>query len=459
LNVGHETGKILCNQQKITMRLENLALVADSSSDIFAQLQPILTSLGLEPVCANDGPQALQVIEESSPLLVLAETELDGLGGFALCARLRQNEATRSIPIILLGTGDDRERRLAALGAGADDFIAKPLDAEDARLRLAALLRRARLKSSTNGNKRARPAPTSPLPGAEFTPSNYSQLVRWVNDVLDQARADKTITLTEIRDASRSLVRDIHQAPAAIGLALQSTEIEDLAAHHVNVAIIGLTLGRELGLTPDLLEQFSLLALVHDLGMTKVPSSILYAPRRLTREEFHQVTEHPGHTREMLKSAGHEALADMAYQEHERESGQGYPRGLKGDHIHELAKILAVADVFEALTHPRSYRKALIPYDALQELIELRGDYFHPLYIKTLMNAVTVFPLGSWVQLNTGETGVVRSTNSKNLMRPVVEIIWNIHGERLEQEKKVDLAESPYLFINKPLYEDQLPTA
>jgi HD-GYP domain-containing protein (c-di-GMP phosphodiesterase class II) len=441
------------------MRLGNLALVADSNSEIFAQLQPVLTALGLEPVCANSGARALQIIEETSPSLVLAETELGGLDGFALCARLRQYEPTQSIPIVLLGTGDDRERRLAALGAGADDFIAIPLDAEDARLRLAALLRRARLKSSANGKKRAQSTPKSTPPATESAQNSYSQLVRLVNDALEQARADETIDLKDIRVASRSLVKDIVQTRSAIGLALQSTEIEDLAAHHVNVAIIGLTLSRELGLTPDLLEQLTFLALVHDLGMTKVPSSILYAPRRLTRGEFHRVTEHPGHTREMLKSAGHEALADMAYQEHERESGQGYPRGLKGDQIHELAKILAVADVFEALTHPRSYRKALIPYDALQELIEMRGDYFHPLYIKALMNAVTVFPLGSWVQLNTGETGVVRSTNAKNLMRPVVEIIWNIHGERLEHEKKVDLAESPYLFINKPLYEDQLPTA
>jgi HD-GYP domain-containing protein (c-di-GMP phosphodiesterase class II) len=254
-------------------------------------------------------------------------------------------------------------------------------------------------------------------------------------------------------------VRETQQTQAALGLALQKTEIEDLAAHHVNAAVIGLTISRELGLTPDLLDQFSLLALVHDLGMTKVPSSILYAPRRLTREEFRQVMEHPGYTYELLKSVGEETLAEMAYQEHEREDGRGYPRGLKGDRIHELAKILAVADVFEALTHARSYRKAFIPYNALQELLEMRGDGFHPRYIKALLNALTVFPLGSWVRLNTGETGVVRTTNAKNLMRPVVEIVWDAKGDPLERYKTVDLAESPFLFIDKPLYEDQLPPA
>ncbi len=441
------------------MRPVKLALVADQSSDVFAQLQPVLTALGLEAVCANDGTRALQLIEQASPTLVLAETELDGLDGFALCARLRQHEATRSIPVILMGTGDDREGRLAALGAGADDFIAKPLDAEDARLRLAAMLRRARLQSSKNGKRLQRSQSKVESADADRARNRYSRTLEIVNNGFEQVRKGASVDIHPIRAASRDLLQELDGSPALIEMALEKTEIEDLAAHHVNVAVIGLTLAIELGLPQDLTEQFSLLALVHDFGMTKVPSSLLYAPRRLTREEFRVVTEHPGHTCEMLKSVVPKMLVEVVYQEHEREKGQGYPRGLRGDQIQELAKILSVADVFEALTHPRAYRKALISYDALQELIEMRGDSFDPRYIKALMNALTVFPLGSWVQLNTGETCIVRSTNTKNLMRPVVEVLWTSRREPIEQEKTVDLAKSPHLFIDKPLYEDQLPRA
>ena len=358
-----------------------------------------------------------------------------------------------------MGTGDDREGRLAALGAGADDFIAKPLDAEDARLRLAAMLRRARLHSSKNGKRRQRSQSKVESADADRARNRYSKTVEIVNNGLEQVRKGATVDIQPIRAASRDLLQELDGSPAIIEMALEKTEIEDLAAHHVNVAVIGLTLAIELGLPPDLTEQFALLALVHDFGMTKVPSSLLYAPRRLTREEFRVVTEHPGHTCEMLKSVVPKMLVEVVYQEHEREKGQGYPRGLRGDQIQELAKILSVADVFEALTHPRAYRKALISYDALQELIEMREDSFDPRYIKALMNALTVFPLGSWVQLNTGETCIVRSTNTKNLMRPVVEVLWTSRGGPIEQEKTVDLAKSPHLFIDKPLYEDQLPRA
>jgi len=440
------------------MTSENLALVADSNGEVFTQLQPVLRDLGLHAVAVADGVEALRLIDRHSPSLVLADAELGILDGYALCARLRQEEKTRSIPIVVMSTSDDREARLAALGAGADDCVAKPLDVEDAKLRLQALLRRARRSSSTNGKGRPTPLLAEPPTAPAVSAANiYRQLVGTVNHVLEQTRKNERTLLEPIREAARTLVEEIDGWSEIVSLSLEKTEIEDLAAHHANVAIIGATIGKELGLPPDLLQRLAFLALVHDLGMARVPSTILFAPRRLNREEFRVITEHPGHTAEILRDAGEEDLAEIAGQEHEREKGQGYPHGLRGDEVHEFAKILGVADVYEACTHPRPYRKALIPYDALQELIEMRGDFFHPRYIKALMNALTVFPLGSWVQLNTGESGRVTMTNKKNLMRPVVQVIWNEKGERLEQQKSLDLSKNPFLFINKPLYEDQLP--
>jgi HD-GYP domain-containing protein (c-di-GMP phosphodiesterase class II) len=440
------------------MTSENLALVADSNGEVFAQLQPVLTDLGLQAVAAVDGVEALRLIDSSLPSLVLADAALGILDGYALCARLRQEEKTRSIPIVLMSMSDDREGRMAALGAGADDCIAKPLDVEDARLRLQALLRRARLASSTNGKGRSTPLGDDSRAEPVVSATNlYRQIVGEVNRVLEQIRKNERALLAPVHEAARLLVKEIGGWSEMVSRALEKTEIEDLAAHHANVAIISVTIGKELGLPPDLLQRLAFLAFVHDLGMARVPSTILFAPRRLNREEFRVITEHPGHTAEILRAAGEEELAEIAVQEHEREKGQGYPHGLRGDEIREFAKILGVADVYEACTHPRPYRKALIPYDALQELIEMRGDFFHPRYIKALMNALTVFPLGSWVQLNTGESGRVTMTNRKNLMRPVIQVIWNAKGERLEQHKSVDLSKNSFLFINKPLYEDQLP--
>jgi HD-GYP domain-containing protein (c-di-GMP phosphodiesterase class II) len=439
------------------MTVENLALVADSNREVFTELQSVLTELGLEAVAVGDGSEALRFIDQRVPSLVLVDAALEILDGYALCARLRKEPSTHTVPIVLMSTGVDREIRLAALGAGADDCLGKPLDMEDAKLRLKALLRRARLSSSTNGNRRSDPRAD---PGAESpgrAPSIYHQLVTRVKRLLEQTKQGERADLEPIRDAARILVNEIIGCNEFISLALGETEIDDLAAHHANVAIIGVTVCREMGLPPDLVQRFAFLALVHDLGMTRIPSTLLLAPRRLNRDEFRSITEHPGHTCEILREAGEEELARIAEQEHERENRQGYPHRLRGDEINELAKILGVVDVYEACTHSRPYRKALIPYDALQELIGMRGHFFHPRYIKALMNALAVFPLGSWVQLNTGETGRVTMINKKNLMRPVVQIIWNAESERLKQPKSVDLTRNPFLFINKPLYEDQLP--
>ncbi|MFQ5790820.1 MAG: HD domain-containing phosphohydrolase, partial [Acidobacteriota bacterium] len=412
------------------MTAPRVAVVADPSNETVNQLLSVLLELGVETLAARDGAEALLLIRRDRPLLVLAEAGLGVVDGYALCSRLRREENTRRVPIVLLGSGDDREGRVAALKAGADDFILKPLDMEDVRLRLAALLRRSAGHTTGNGTRRttdSAPRTSSPASVLEL----YPHLTALVGKVLEQAKSGQPLSLDGLREASKRLARTMGEPRDLLAVALGEREVMDLAAHHVNVAIFALALATGMGFSRDKLEGLAFLGLVHDLGMVMLPDSILYAPRTLTHAEFQLVTEHPRHTFEMLKACGreYEELAEAAYQEHEREKGQGYPRGLQGHQIHEFAKILGVADVYEACSHPRPYRKTFIPYDALQELIEMRGEHFHPRYIKALMNALTVYPLGSFVELNTGEVGRVVKTNHRNLMRPLVEILWNARGE------------------------------
>jgi len=436
------------------MAARKLAVFANLGEDIRIELQPVLSELGLAMVSAQDDVEALRLVDAKKAGLVLA----DASTGIALCMRLRQEESTGNLPIVLIGAEEGREARLAALRAGADEFFCEPLDQEDVRLRLNALLRRARLQSSENGGS-LRSVPRSPQPNVGDEGQLYRGTVSLVDEVLVQIRNDTTANLAELQKKAAPLVESMKGSETMVALALGPRQANDLAAHHVNVAILGLAIARELELPQPTLERFAFLGLVHDLGMAKIPTSLLYAPRRLSRDEFRLITEHPGYTREILRRAGAEYhdIADIAYQEHERETGQGYPRGLRGEQIDELAKIVGVADVHEACTHARTYRKTFIPYEALQELIEMRGDHFNPRYIKALMHALTVYPLGSYVQLNTGEIGRVRATNRKNLMRPTVELLWNARSERLGSPKAVDLAESPFLFVSKPLHEEQLP--
>ena len=116
-----------------------------------------------------------------------------------------------------------------------------------------------------------------------------------------------------------------------------------------------------------------------------------------------------------------------------------------------------MADIYEAFSHPRTFRKTFIAYEALQKVIELRGEFFPPKIIKALMNEISIFPLGSYVQLNTGEIGRVVSTNADQLLRPVLLLLYNHDGTRKRQPVRADLTESPLLYVAKPIYDEELP--
>ena len=436
------------------MAARKLAILANLGEAVRVELEPVLSELGLATVSARDDLEVLRLLGGEGASLVLAEASK----GSDLCSRLRQDESTRNLPIVLIGGENGREGRLTALRAGADEFIGEPFDQEDARLRLSALLRRACAHSSANGGSRRTESPDRATESVDRR-ALYDSTIAELDQVLKQIRNGRPPALAALRERALPLVESMEGSEEMVALALGARMANDLAAHHVNVAILGLTIARQLELPRQDLERYAFLSLVHDLGMARIPESILSAPRRLTREEFQQITEHPAHTRDILRQAGPQFhdIADIAYQQHEREMGQGYPLGLRGEHIDELAKIIGVADVYEACTHARPYRRTFIPYEALQELIEMRGQHFHPRYIKALMNALTVYPLGSYVQLNTGETGRVLATNRMNLMRPIVEVLWNARGERLATPKVVNLAETPFLFVSRPLSEELLP--
>lgn len=442
------------------MSVRKLAVFASLSDDTLLELQPLVSELGLTTVFATDHDEALRLVNKDDPGLVVTEAGRSGVDAPSLCARLRRESPNPNLPIILIGAGDGRENRLAALRAGADEFFPKPLDPEDTRLRLSALMRRARLQATGNGSVAVAASEAPPAPASSLASrSLYKDLQSLVGRALEQVKNDQPIVLDKLKEKAAPLAKTLLSSENIVALALAEREATDLATHHVNVAILGLAIAGDLELPERELERVAFLGLIHDLGMVKVPESIRYAPRRLTNEELRIVADHPRLTHDLLKAAGpdYHEIAEIAHQEHEREQGQGYPRGLRGQQIHKLAKIIGVADVYEACTHSRTYRKTFIPYEALQELTEMRGNQFHPSYIKAIMNALTLYPIGSYVQLNTGEIGRVQATSRKNLMRPRVGLIWNARGQRFASTKVVDLAESTFLFVSKPLHEEQLP--
>jgi HD-GYP domain-containing protein (c-di-GMP phosphodiesterase class II) len=142
-------------------------------------------------------------------------------------------------------------------------------------------------------------------------------------------------------------------------------------------------------------------------------------------------------------------VAIVARHEQERQDGSGYPQGLKGDQIHEHAKVVGLADVYESLTHKRSYQKIRVPLDAVKEIVTTNRHMFPTRILKGLIQGLSTFPVGSLVRLNSKEIVRVVATNPAFPMRPVVEIIAGPKGERLASPRRVDLAQNSLVYITE----------
>jgi len=142
----------------------------------------------------------------------------------------------------------------------------------------------------------------------------------------------------------------------------------------------------------------------------------------------------------------------IAKQEHERIKGTGYPEGLKDDQIHEYAKVVAIVDVYEALIHPRSYRDGTPPHEAIKELLKMNTSMlFEPKILKVFINRIGLYPVGCWVELNTGEIGKVIFSNEDSPLRPRVNIIFSHQKKKLPQPRLMDLAEHNNVYIKRSI--------
>ena len=195
--------------------------------------------------------------------------------------------------------------------------------------------------------------------------------------------------------------------------------------HSLNVTLYSLAVGMELKLPTSKLETIGLGALMHDIGKVSVPKEILMKPGRLTDDEYEIIKKHSSEGFELLRNTHTVPLlvSHCAFQHHERLDGSGYPRGLRGDEIHEYAKIVAVADVFDAVTSHRVYRDAMLPHEGLEMLYAGSDRHFQAKIVKAFQHSVAIYPVGITVSLNDGRKGVVVKQNKSLNDRPVVRIL------------------------------------
>ncbi|MFJ8070268.1 HD-GYP domain-containing protein [Peribacillus sp. NPDC096447] len=222
--------------------------------------------------------------------------------------------------------------------------------------------------------------------------------------------------------------------------------------HSFNVTLYTLAIGMELNINNKNLEILGLGAILHDVGKMLVPLEILRKPGKLTEKEFEQIQKHADYGFHLIKNVQTVSLlvANCAYQHHERLDGSGYPRGIKGDEIHYFGKIIAVADVFDAVTSNRVYRKAMLPHQGLEVLYAGVGKKFDNTIIEAFRRGVAIYPNGLSVELNDGRKGVVSAQNEGIGDRPMIRILEE-GGEQIKEPYEVDLNKNLHLLIMKCL--------
>ncbi|HVJ50057.1 HD-GYP domain-containing protein [Desulfitobacterium sp.] len=230
----------------------------------------------------------------------------------------------------------------------------------------------------------------------------------------------------------------------------------ELFEHVINVALLSALIGMRLGYENKELSDLTLGALLHDLGKLRVPQEILYKPACLTEEEFAIMKQHPLAGEELLKNARllPRSVLAIIKEHHERWNGLGYPYGLKGNDIHRDAQIVAVADVFEALTADRPYRKGLPPYHALEMIIADSGKDFNRKVVQALQESLTLYPENTKITLNTGEIGVVIAVPVQMPTRPLIRLLFDREGRRLNLDTYVDLMQNLTGFIERVEFEE-----
>ena len=330
-------------------------LVVDDEALVRRTLKRILEGEGFEVEEAGDGQEALELLKDSLDL-VLLDVRMPVMDGSEFLRRLRSHEQFSELPVIMVTGIDGREDRLRAVEFGANDFINKPFDVAEVRVRTGAQLR---LKRAADRLKRH-------------------------GELLEAQVRRRTEALRGALRREKEAREKLHEAHLdTIRRLVLAAELKDsrTAEHIARIGAYCTILARGLGLEGEELEQVGPACSLHDIGKIGIPDAIITKPGPLTMEERLIMQEHTMVGARILNDAVAPILrlgSRVALTHHERWDGTGYPMGLQGSEIPLLGRICAMADVFDALTTQRLYREAVSNQEAYIHLRKAAGLELDP---------------------------------------------------------------------------------
>lgn len=261
------------------------------------------------------------------------------------------------------------------------------------------------------------------LRNAKNTHQNARALTR---SFMDDVRLGRGIDIKEVKATVSECVRSILRNPdAMLWMAKLRTKDSYTSEHSLNVGLLAIAFGRHLGASEEDLNKLGLAGMLHDVGKMQTPTDILLKESKLNDDEFNLMKMHAQHGRDILLSHQniYHGTIDVAYGHHENLDGSGYPRGIKSGGITDFTRIVALCDVYDAITSDRVYKKGASSLNALKIIQDQTGKKFDVKLAQEFVDCIGLYPPGSVVELHTGEVGIVISTNHRHRHLPKVMVV------------------------------------
>jgi len=353
-------------------------IFVDDKASVLEYLELLFKDEPYEILNFNSPSKALKHLEKSDPAVIISDQCMPEMEGTTFLQKVKEMSPD-TVRIIMTGYVDT-EAAIAAINQGnVFHFISKPIDVQELKLTVKNAIEHYKLVAE---NKRL----------MEVTKEQNEKL-RKLNEVLEKRVEERT---TQLKQNEEKLKRTLSKLRKTLGATIQAmaliVETRDpyTAGHQQRVADLARAIATEMGLSEDQIDGIRMAGVIHDLGKIAEPAEILSKPGRLTEIEFSLIKTHPQVGYDILKQIEFAWPVDMiVLQHHERINGSGYPKGLSGNKILIESRIMAVADVVEAMASHRPYRAALGIERALAEIRKNRGTLYDPKVVDTCIKLFT----------------------------------------------------------------------
>lgn len=325
-------------------------LVVDDDTSNLRMASRILSAEKMRVSCLKAGEDALAFLQDNRPDLILLDVHMPGMDGFETLASIRSDHETADIPVIFLTADDDSNTETRGLEAGAKDFIKKPFVPEVLLLRVRHTIDLFRLQTDLS-----------------------HEVDKKTQEVLQQRERIERMSMQIVTALSGAIdAKDTYTNGHSTRVAEYSGEIAKRA---------GFTVKRQ--------DDIYMMGLLHDVGKIGVPDSIINKPAKLTDEEYGMIKNHPVMGAKILENITEfPQLTVGARWHHERYDGKGYPDGIAGEDIPQEARIIAVADAYDAMSSRRSYRDVLAQEIVREEMEKGKGMQFDPVYAEIMLKMI-----------------------------------------------------------------------